>query len=61
MFVPFQALGMRKDDTFSTTMLGYTLEKLAEDTVDDDCEYQLFIDVLGSETEANGRCGRRMH
>lgn len=55
MLVPFQALGMRKDDTFSTTMLGYALEKLAEDTVDDDCEYQLFIDVLGSETEASGR------
>ena len=26
---------MRKDDTFSTTMLGYALEKLAEEANDD--------------------------
>ncbi|KAK2165875.1 hypothetical protein NP493_1345g00047 [Ridgeia piscesae] len=30
-----KALGMRKDDTFSTTMLGYALEKLAEEANDD--------------------------
>ena len=51
--MPLKALGIRKDDTFSTTMLGYALEKLAEEVVDNDSEYRgclmFFIDVNGSE------------
>ena len=34
---------MRKDDTFSTTMLGYALEKLAEEANDDGSRCRLLV------------------